>query len=49
MIDIEVTNTDLWKYVDDTSDTTEIVERNKTSNIQLAVSELAEKSQQNKL
>ena len=27
---------------------TEIVERNKTSNIQLAVSELAEKSQQNK-
>ena len=45
--DIGVTNTDLWKYVDDTT-IAETVHKNGTSNIQEAVFELATKSHQNK-
>ena len=46
--DIEVTDTELWKYVDDTT-TAETVLKDEISNIQKAVSELAIKSHQNKL
>ncbi|KAK3735987.1 hypothetical protein QZH41_006320 [Actinostola sp. cb2023] len=45
--DIGVTNTDLWKYVDDTT-IAEPVHKNEISNIQSAVSELITKSHQNK-
>jgi hypothetical protein len=46
--DIEVTDTELWKYVDDTT-IAEPVLNDEISNIQNAVSELAMKSHQNKL
>ena len=45
--DIGVTNTDLWKYVDDTT-IAEPVHKNEISNIQSAVSELTSKSKENK-
>ena len=43
--DIKVTNTDLWKYVDDTT-IAEPVEKGEISNIQNAVDELSEKAKQ---
>jgi hypothetical protein len=46
--DIEVTDTELWKYVDDTT-IAEPVLKDEISNIQNAVSELAMKSHENKL
>jgi hypothetical protein len=46
--DIEVTDTELWKYVDDTT-IAEPVLKDEISNIQNAVSELATKSHQKKL
>ena len=45
--DIKVTNTDLWKYVDDTT-IAEPVEKGEISNIQNAVDELSEMSNRNK-
>lgn len=45
--DIKVTNTDLWKYVDDTT-IAEPVAKGVTSNIQNAVDELSEASNRNK-
>ena len=49
MIDeIDVTNTDLWKYVDDTT-IAEPVAKNQASRIQASVNELVTKSNENKL
>jgi hypothetical protein len=45
--DIEVTNSNLWKYVDDTT-MDELIEKNQGSNIQSSVTELEAKSQHNK-
>ena len=45
--DIDVTDSDLWKYVDDTT-MAECVPKNHTSNIQDAVTDLATQSQANK-
>ena len=45
--DIKVTNTNLWKYVDDTT-IAEPVEKGEISNIQNAVDELSEMSNRNK-
>ena len=45
--DIDVTNTDLWKYVDDTT-IAELVQKGETSKIQDAVDELTAKSCRNK-
>ena len=45
--DIDTTNTDLWKYVDDTT-AAEMVEKGETSKIQNIVNELTEKTYRNK-
>jgi hypothetical protein len=45
--DIEVTNSNLWKYVDDTT-MDKLIEKNQGSNIQSSVTELEAKSQHNK-
>ena len=46
--DVDVTNTELWKYVDDTS-IAEPVAKNQASRIQVHVNELVSKSNENKL
>ena len=46
--DVDVTNTELWKQVDDTS-TAEPVAKNQASRIQGSVNELVTKSNENKL
>ena len=46
--EIDVTNTDLWKYVDDTT-IAEPVAKNQASRIQASVNELVTKSNENKL
>jgi hypothetical protein len=45
--DIDTTDTDLWKYVDDTT-AAEMVEKGETSKIQNMVNELTEKTYEKK-
>ena len=45
--DVDVADTDLWKFVDDTT-MTECVEKNEQSKIQVAVTELTEKAHAHK-